>query len=39
MKLPGGEISGHRKALRYSEQACQLEPKNGLSVNALGVDY
>ena len=39
MKLPGGEISGYRKALRYSEQACQLEPKNGLSVNTLGVDY
>ena len=29
VKLPGGEMSGYRKALRYSEEACQLEPKNG----------
>ncbi len=27
--LPGGEMSGYRKALRYSEEACQLEPNNG----------
>ena len=25
--LPGGEMSGNRKAVRYSEEACQLEPK------------
>ena len=29
VKLPGGEMSGYRKALRYSEEACQLEPENG----------
>ena len=27
VKLPGGEMSGYRKALRYSEEACQLEPE------------
>ena len=27
VKLPGGEMSGYRKALRYSEVACQLEPR------------
>jgi eukaryotic-like serine/threonine-protein kinase len=37
--LPGGEMSGYRKALRYSEEACRLEPKNGLSLNTLGVAY
>src|SRR5712692_1835600 len=25
VKLPGGEMSGYRKALRYIEAACQLE--------------
>jgi Flp pilus assembly protein TadD len=39
VKLPGGETSGYRKAVRYSEEACQLEPKNGLSLNTLGVAY
>ena len=39
MKLPGGEMSGYRKALRYSEEACQLEPKNGNYLNTLGVAY
>ena len=39
VKLPGGEMSGYRKALRYSEEACQLEPKNGLSLNTLGMAY
>jgi tetratricopeptide (TPR) repeat protein len=38
-KLPGGEMSGYRTALRYSEEACQLEPQNGLSLNTLGVAY
>jgi uncharacterized protein HemY len=39
VKLPGGELSGHRKALRYSEEACQLEPENGDFLNTLGVAY
>jgi WD40 repeat protein/serine/threonine protein kinase len=39
IKLPGGTMSDYRKALRYSEEACQLEPKNGLSLNTLGVAY
>jgi WD40 repeat protein/serine/threonine protein kinase/regulation of enolase protein 1 (concanavalin A-like superfamily) len=39
VKLPGGELSGYRKALRCSEKACQLEPKNGLFLNTLGVAY
>ncbi len=39
MKLPGGEMSGYRKALRYSEEACQLEPENGHLLNTLGVAY
>jgi len=39
VKVPGGEMSGYRKAVRYSEEACQLEPKNGLSLNTLGVAY
>jgi tetratricopeptide (TPR) repeat protein len=37
--LPGGETSGYRKALRSSEVACQLEPKNGDYLNTLGVAY
>jgi tetratricopeptide (TPR) repeat protein len=39
VNLPGGEMSGYRRALRYSEEACQLEPNNGLSLNTLGVAY
>jgi WD40 repeat protein/serine/threonine protein kinase len=39
VKQPGGEMSGYRKALRFSEGACRLEPKNGLSLNTLGVAY
>jgi DNA-binding beta-propeller fold protein YncE len=39
VKLPGGEMSGYRKALRYSEEACQLEPKNGNLLTTLGVAY
>jgi tetratricopeptide (TPR) repeat protein len=39
VKLAGGELSGYRKALRYSEQACQLEPENGDFVNTLGVAF
>jgi uncharacterized protein HemY len=39
VKLPGGEMSGRRKALRYSEEACQLEPENGDFLSTLGVAY
>ena len=39
VKVPGGEMSGYRKALRYSEEACQLEPKNGISLSTLGMAY
>jgi WD domain, G-beta repeat/Tetratricopeptide repeat len=39
VKLPGGEMSGYRKALRYSEEACQLEPKNGNLLTTLGMAY
>jgi hypothetical protein len=39
VKLPGGEMSGLRKALRYSEEACQLEPENGDFLSTLGVAY
>jgi uncharacterized protein with WD repeat len=39
VNLQGGEMSGYRKTLRYIEEACQLEPKNGLSLNTLGVAY
>jgi tetratricopeptide (TPR) repeat protein len=39
VKLPGGEMSGYRKALRYSEEAYHLEPENGDLLNTLGVAY
>ena len=39
VKLPGGEMSGYRKALRYSEETCQLDPENGDFLNALGLAY
>jgi tetratricopeptide (TPR) repeat protein len=39
VKLPGGEMSGYRKALRYSEEACQLGPENGDFQGTLGVAY
>jgi tetratricopeptide (TPR) repeat protein len=39
VKLPGGEMSGYRNALRYSEEACQLEPENGNILNTLGMAY
>jgi tetratricopeptide (TPR) repeat protein len=39
VKLPGGETSRYRKGLRYSEEACQLEPQNGSFLNTLGVAY
>jgi Flp pilus assembly protein TadD len=39
VKLPGGDMSGYRKALRYSEEACQLEPENGDFLSTLGVAY
>jgi tetratricopeptide (TPR) repeat protein len=39
VKPAGGEISDYRKAVRYSEEACQLDPKNGLWLNTLGAAY
>jgi tetratricopeptide (TPR) repeat protein len=39
VKLPGRAMSDYRKAVRYSEGACQLAPKNGLYLNTLGVAY
>ncbi len=36
---PGAEMSDHRKALRYSEEACQLETENGEFLKTLGVAY
>jgi WD40 repeat protein len=39
VRLPGGEMSGYRKALRFSEEACQLEPENSDFVTTLGVAY
>ena len=39
VKLPGGEMSDHRKAVRFSEEACQLEPENGDFQSTLGVAY
>jgi Flp pilus assembly protein TadD len=39
VKLPGGEMSRIRKAVRFSEEACQLEPDNGSFLNTLGVAY
>ncbi len=39
VRLRGGEMSGYRKALRYCEEACQLEPENGDLLNTLGVAY
>jgi WD40 repeat protein/serine/threonine protein kinase len=39
VKLPGREMVDYRKALRYSEETCQLEPKNGNSLNTLGVAH
>jgi tetratricopeptide (TPR) repeat protein len=38
-KLPGGEMSGYRQALRFSEEACQLKPEDGSLLNTLGVAY
>ena len=39
VKLAGSDTSSHRKALRYSEEACQLEPENGDLLTTLGVAY
>jgi tetratricopeptide (TPR) repeat protein len=39
VKLPGGEMSDYRKAVRFSEEACQLEPENGDFQSTLGVAY
>ncbi len=37
VNLPGRDIAGYRNALRYSEAACQLKPKNGPYLTTLGV--
>jgi tetratricopeptide (TPR) repeat protein len=37
VKQPGGEMSGYRKALRYSEEACRLGPEDGSFLTTLGV--
>jgi WD40 repeat protein/serine/threonine protein kinase len=39
VKLPGGEMSSYRKALRYSEEACRLEPEKGAYLTTLGVAH
>jgi tetratricopeptide (TPR) repeat protein len=39
VKLAGGEMSGYRKALRYSEEACQLQPEDGNFRTTLGMAY
>jgi WD40 repeat protein len=39
LKDPGRGPDDYRRALRFSEVACQLERKNGTYVNALGVAY
>jgi tetratricopeptide (TPR) repeat protein len=39
VRLPGRVMSDYRKPLRYSEEACQLEPNNGDLLTTLGVAY
>ena len=39
VRLSGGEMTGYRKALRFIEEACQLEPDNGDFQSTLGVAY
>jgi WD40 repeat protein/serine/threonine protein kinase len=39
VKLPGRERSEYRNAFRYTEEACQREPKNGMFLKVLGVAY
>jgi tetratricopeptide (TPR) repeat protein len=39
VKLPGGEMSGYRNALRYSEEASRLQPEDGSFLTTLGVAY
>jgi WD40 repeat protein/serine/threonine protein kinase len=37
VRLAGRELPDYRKALRYAEQACLLEPNDGDFLNTLGV--
>jgi tetratricopeptide (TPR) repeat protein len=37
--LPDRRMLDYRKAVRYSEAACLLEPKNGLYLTTLGMAY
>ena len=39
VKLPGREPSTYRKAQRYSEEACPLDPKIGFFLTTLGVAH
>src|SRR5262249_46821555 len=39
VKLPGWAMSDYRKAVSYSEEACQLETQNKSYLNTLGVAY
>jgi len=39
LKPSGGEMSGYRKALRYIEEAYEIEPENGNWLNTLGVAH
>jgi len=39
LRLPGRPLADYQKALHYSEEACQLEQKNAIYLNTLGVAY
>jgi tetratricopeptide (TPR) repeat protein len=39
VKLPGRPMFVYRKAVRYSEKACELESTKGLYLHTLGVAY
>jgi WD domain, G-beta repeat len=39
VKQAGGDIAAYRKAVRFSEVACQSEPSNGRFLNTLGIGY
>jgi len=39
VRLPGRGMPNYQKALHYSEEACQVEQKNGYYLNTLGVAY
>ena len=39
VKRRGHDLPGFQKALRFAEEACQLEPESGFHLNTLGVVY